>query len=166
MDAGPNWIHGSNENPILDLAKETKTVVGKWEEKSSVFDEDGKQVPLSDAMVYSTIMWDIVGDAFAYSNKNSATISPDESLWDFFQREVPKRIPDSDANFEKKRNIVYQLAGQWGAFVGSHILTQSLKFFWLEECIDGGELTKEIRLYYSPLQVLTSCRESVRRRYL
>ncbi|KAI1649152.1 FAD/NAD(P)-binding domain-containing protein [Daldinia loculata] len=140
VDAGPNWIHGSNENPILDLAKETKTVVGKWEEKSSVFDEDGKQVPLSDAMVYSTIMWDIVGDAFAYSNKNSATISPDESLWDFFQREVPKRIPDSDANFEKKRNIVYQLAGQWGAFVGSHILTQSLKFFWLEECIDGENL--------------------------
>ncbi|OTA70390.1 FAD/NAD(P)-binding domain-containing protein [Hypoxylon sp. EC38] len=140
VDAGPNWIHGTNDNPILDLAKETKTIVGQWDEKSSVFDEAGKQIPLSDAITYSTIMWDIVGDAFAYSNKYSATISPDESLWDFFQKEVPKRIPDSETDFEKKRNIVYQLAEQWGAFVGSHILTQSLKFFWLEECIDGENL--------------------------
>jgi predicted NAD/FAD-dependent oxidoreductase len=28
----------------------------------------------------------------------------------------------------------------WGAFVGSPIQRQSLKFFWLEECIDGENL--------------------------
>jgi predicted NAD/FAD-dependent oxidoreductase len=28
----------------------------------------------------------------------------------------------------------------WGAFVGSPIQTQSLRFFWLEECIDGENL--------------------------
>ncbi|KAI0383236.1 FAD/NAD(P)-binding domain-containing protein [Hypomontagnella monticulosa] len=140
VDAGPNWIHGTNDNPILDLAKETQSAVGQWEEKSSVFDEAGNQLTPSDAVLYSGIMWDVVSDAFEYSNKHSATISPDESLWDFFQREVPKRIPDSEADFERKRNYVYQLAGQWGAFVGSHIFTQSLKFFWLEECIDGENL--------------------------
>ncbi|KAI1408446.1 FAD/NAD(P)-binding domain-containing protein [Hypoxylon sp. FL1857] len=140
VDAGPNWIHGTNDNPILDLAKESGTIVGQWDEKSSVFDEAGKQIPLSDAISYSSITWDIVGAAFAYSNKHSATISPDESLWDFFHKEVPKRIPESEPDFEKKRNIVYRLADQWGAFVGSHISTQSLKFFWLEECIDGENL--------------------------
>ncbi|KAI1211664.1 FAD/NAD(P)-binding domain-containing protein [Annulohypoxylon truncatum] len=138
--AGPNWIHGTNDNPILDLAKETKTVTGQWEERSAVFDEAGKQISASEAITHSTIMWDVVGAAFAYSNKYSATISPDESLWDFFQKEVPKRIPDTEENFERKRNFVYQLADQWGAFVGSHIFTQSLKFFWLEECIDGENL--------------------------
>ncbi|KAI1104768.1 FAD/NAD(P)-binding domain-containing protein [Jackrogersella minutella] len=140
VDAGPNWIHGTNDNPILDLAKETDTVTGQWEERSSVFDEAGKQIPATDAIYYSGIMWDVVGAAFAYSNKHSATISPDESLWDFFKKEVPRRISDSEEDFEKKRNFVYQLADQWGAFVGSHIFTQSLKFFWLEECIDGENL--------------------------
>lgn len=136
--AGPNWIHGTNDNPILDLANETKTATGQWEERSSVIDEAGNQLPALDAITYSTIMWDVVGAAFAYSNKYSATISPDESLWDFFQKEVPRRIPETEENFKRKRNYVYQLADQWGAFVGSHVFTQSLKFFWLEECIDGG----------------------------
>ncbi|XDG04318.1 hypothetical protein ABKA04_003933 [Annulohypoxylon sp. FPYF3050] len=138
--AGPNWIHGTNDNPILDLANETKTATGQWEERSSVIDEAGNQLPALDAITYSTIMWDVVGAAFAYSNKYSATISPDESLWDFFQKEVPRRIPDTEENFKRKRNYVYQLADQWGAFVGSHVFTQSLKFFWLEECIDGENL--------------------------
>ncbi|KAI1380721.1 FAD/NAD(P)-binding domain-containing protein [Hypoxylon crocopeplum] len=140
VDAGPNWIHGTNDNPILDLAKATNTVTGSWEERSALFDEAGKQLPHSDAAVYAGVMWNIVSDAFAYSNKHSATISPDESLWDFFQKEVPGRIPDSTPDFEQKRKYVYQIADQWGAFVGSHIFTQSLKFFWLEECIDGENL--------------------------
>ena len=25
IDAGPNWIHGTEDNPIMELAKETKT---------------------------------------------------------------------------------------------------------------------------------------------
>ncbi|KAI1389924.1 FAD/NAD(P)-binding domain-containing protein [Hypoxylon trugodes] len=140
VDAGPNWIHGTSDNPILDLAKETKTAVGKWEEAGSLFDEAGKLISAAEAAIYSDIMWRIVSDAFEYSNKYSATISPDESLWNFFEREVPKRIPESDEDFEKKRNLVYQIADQWGAFVGSHIFTQSLKFFWLEECIEGENL--------------------------
>ncbi|OTB08971.1 hypothetical protein M426DRAFT_7003 [Hypoxylon sp. CI-4A] len=140
VDSGPNWIHGTDDNPILDLAKATNTTVGNWEEKCTIFDEDGKQISLSDAVAHSTALWDIISDAFKYSNKYSATISPDESLWDFFQKEVPQRIPDSDPEFKKKRNLVYQLADQWGAFVGSHIFTQSLKFFWLEECIEGENL--------------------------
>ncbi|KAI5861242.1 FAD/NAD(P)-binding domain-containing protein [Durotheca rogersii] len=140
VDAGPNWIHGTNDNPILDLAKETKTAVGSWDERSSVFDEAGNQLPLSDAEAHSTTMWNIIADAFRHSNNHSATISPDESLWNFFEREVPRRIPDTDPDFEQKRKIVYQVAESWGAFVGSHIFTQSLKFFWLEECIDGENL--------------------------
>lgn len=140
VDAGPNWIHGTNDNPILDLAKATDTATGSWEEKSSVFDDLGKQLSIPDATACCTTMWEIVGHAFEYSNKHSATISPDESLWNFFEKEVSRRIPESEPDYERKRKHVYQIADQWGAFVGSHIFTQSLKFFWLEECIDGGEL--------------------------
>ncbi|KAK5150390.1 hypothetical protein LTR16_012680, partial [Cryomyces antarcticus] len=32
------------------------------------------------------------------------------------------------------------MAEMWGAFVGTSIQRQSLKFFWLEECIEGENL--------------------------
>ncbi|CAJ2502630.1 Uu.00g100240.m01.CDS01 [Anthostomella pinea] len=140
VDAGPNWIHGTNNNPIMELAKQTNTAVGSWDNKNAVVDDAGKLLSSADASTYSTIMWDIITAAFAHSNENCATISPNESLWDFFQQEVAKRIPDSTSDFELKRKSVHQLAESWGAFVGNHFFTQSLKFFWLEECIDGENL--------------------------
>jgi hypothetical protein len=149
VDCGPNWIHGTNDNPILDIAKETGTALGGWNTKSYVFDEQGELLASADGEAYSTIMWDIVQDAFEHSNKNSASIDPTESLWGFFQREVVRRIPESKPDFEKGRKLVLQLAEMWGAFVGSPIYRQSLKFFWLEECIEGGKELLPSRVFDS-----------------
>ncbi|KAK7908217.1 amine oxidase [Apiospora marii] len=140
IDLGPNWIHGTNDNPILNIANETNTTVGSWDTESYLFDEAGKLLALADGEVYSTLMWEIIQDAFRHSNKNAATISPDESLWDFFQAEVVKRIPESKPDYATKRQFVLQMAEMWGSFIGSPITSQSLKFFWLEECIDGENL--------------------------
>ncbi|EMR65465.1 putative amine oxidase protein [Eutypa lata UCREL1] len=85
-------------------------------------------------------MWEIIEKAFRYSNKHCAEISPNESLWDFFQKEVAKRIPETETDFQRKRDMIFKIAESWGAFVGSHIFTQSLKYFWLEECIEGENL--------------------------
>lgn len=139
VDLGPNWIHGTDDNPIHNLAKETETALGSWDQRSYVFDESGNLFNLAESEGYSSMMWDIVQDAFQHSNKNSASIHPDESLWDFFQQKVVEKIPDTEEDFAKKRSIVLQVAELWGAFTGSPIETQSLKFFWLEECIDGGK---------------------------
>ncbi|KAI0472844.1 FAD/NAD(P)-binding domain-containing protein [Xylariaceae sp. FL0804] len=140
IDAGPNWIHGTDNNPILDIARETGTQAGSWVNRSSIVDETGRLLPRGDAAFYSETMWDIIGAAFAHSNAHCATIDPGESLWDFFRREVPKRITEDQPDWEAKRRIVYQLAEDWGAYVGGPITDQSLKFFWLEECIDGENL--------------------------
>ncbi|RYP64919.1 hypothetical protein DL771_008551 [Monosporascus sp. 5C6A] len=140
VDAGPNWIHGTNDNPILDLAKETETATGSWDNRTYVIDEDGKFLSLVESERHSSIMWHIIEDAFHHSNKHCATISPSESLWDFFQKEVARRIPDIEPDFERERDMVFKIAESWGAFVGSHIFTQSLKYFWLEECIEGENL--------------------------
>ncbi|KAH8671144.1 flavin-containing amine oxidoreductase [Xylariales sp. PMI_506] len=140
VDCGPNWIHGTNDNPILDIAKETNTAVGSWDTTSYLLDENGKLLPVTEAEIYSTIMWNIIQEAFSFSNKNSTTIDPRESLWDFFQREIAKHVPNDDPDCEKKRKLVLQMAEMWGAFVGSPIYTQSLKFFWLEECLEGENL--------------------------
>ncbi|ROT41480.1 FAD/NAD(P)-binding domain-containing protein [Sodiomyces alkalinus F11] len=140
VDLGPNWIHGTSENPMLDLAKQTNTAVGSWDTRTSMFDESGKLFHLNDSENYSEIMWDIVQDAFRHSNKHWTTIPAEESLWDFFQKKVVERIPETEADFERKRNTVLQVSELWGAFVGSPITRQSLKFFWLEECIEGENL--------------------------
>jgi hypothetical protein len=139
VDVGPNWIHGTSSNPILDLAKLTKTPVGAWDTRSYLFDEHGELFPLEEGEGYSRIMWDIILDAFRHSEKHSADISPDESLFDFFKIKILQVIPETDSDFERKRELVLKMAELWGAFVGSPITRQSLKFFWLEECIEGGK---------------------------
>ncbi|KZL68581.1 flavin containing amine oxidoreductase [Colletotrichum incanum] len=140
VDLSPNWIHGTDDNPINDIAKETGTAVGSWDKRSYVFNEWGSLFNLNESEVYSSIMWDIIQDAFQHSNKNSVDIHPDESLWDFFQHKVVEKIPDTEEDYAKKRATILQIAESWGAFSGSPIETQSLKFFWLEECLDGENL--------------------------
>lgn len=118
--AGPNWIHGTNNNPIMELAQKTKTGTGSWGVQPWVIDEAGEKLPPSDADIYSTMLWDIIKEAFAHSNKNTGTINPDESLLDFFHHEAAKRLPDHSPDAEKKRKIMHQMAETWGAYVGTH----------------------------------------------
>ena len=160
---GPNWIHGTKENPILDLAKQTNTKIGSWDDTSCVFGESGNLFPTDEGEKYAGIMWKIIEDAFSHSNKLSADISTQESLRDFFIEKVAQRIPETEENWKEKRQIVMQISESWGAFVGSPIYRQSLKFFWLEECIEGGSCVdlREVcrrRALADPL-----CRESVLR---
>ncbi|KAL2192050.1 FAD/NAD(P)-binding domain-containing protein [Thermothelomyces heterothallicus CBS 203.75] len=140
IDVGANWIHGTTENPIMDLARETKTATGVWDSGSYLFDEDGQLLPSEEGEKYSTMMWNIIEDAFAYSNKHGASIDPSKSLLDFFQEEVVKRIPDGEEGYQRRRRLLLQMAELWGSFVGSPLSMQSLKFFWLEECIEGENL--------------------------
>ena len=84
-------------------------------------------------------MWDIVLEAFEYSAKNTSTIDPQLSLYDFFEEKVKERFPDATKH-EHQRKIVMQFSRMWGAMVGSPVYQQSLKYFWLEECIEGGSL--------------------------
>ena len=81
----------------------------------------------------SGLMWGIISDAFKHSNEAS-TISPNRSLKDFFTEEVSKK----DMSDEDKK-VLLQMAEIWGGFIGDHVANQSLKYFWLEECIDGGK---------------------------
>lgn len=140
IDVGPNWIHGTEDNPILELARETNTATWSWESASCVYDEDGRPYAPDEGAAYSTMMWDIVQAAFRHSNKHSADIDPGESLLDFFRAKLRETIPETTEGWRRKRDIVLQMADLWGAFVGSPVEQQSLKFFWLEECIDGENL--------------------------
>ena len=148
VDLGPNWIHGTDYNPILDLAKTTKTAMHTWGEKLKVFGADGSL--LDEGKEYNDLMWKIIAQAFKYSAQNTSTINPNESLKDFFEKKLLEEFP-GQADLDKKK-ILMQMAELWGAFVGSPVHRQSLKFFWLEDCIDGGLFCPE---YFScPSSVL------------
>lgn len=141
LQSGPNWIHGTDNNPILDLAKETNTTTMNWDGRQAVVDALGRYLSDKEAAENTELVWSIIEGAMKHSNAESATIDPGRSLYNFFEEAVQKLFTDEkEEEAKKKRETILQMSEMWGAFVGSEIQKQSLKFFWMEECIDGENL--------------------------
>lgn len=130
---GPNWIHGTLTNPIVGLAQASGTKLCLIEDNTYVFDQNGQAISAEKANNFFDLVWDIISEAFRYSNENSSSISPDRSLKDFFLEKVPEKGID-----EEDQKLILQMGEVWGAFIGDPWDKQSLKYFWLEECLDGG----------------------------
>jgi hypothetical protein len=114
-----------------------------WDERQAIFDHQGNKMSDKEAADNNELVWKIIGKAMKHSNEDSATIPADKSLYNFFEEEVQKEFPltgKSDTEAKRKQGTILHMAEMWGAFVGSPIQTQSLRFFWLEECIDGENL--------------------------
>lgn len=140
VDLGPNWIHGTDDNPIFDIAKKTDTQLHHWDERQRVIDTCGEALNSEEAEEYGRIIWEdgLISKAFAYSRENTATIDASASLMDFFTERAGEYFTDLDAKeAERKRNTLLNICDFWGSYVGSPTKRQSLKFFWLEECIEG-----------------------------
>ena len=152
MDVGPNWIHGTENNPILEIARETKTALHQWNEQQSVIDAEGKTLSPAQAKEWTERMWGVIAAAFKYSDENSDAISPSESLLDFFRSSAQKLFDEEDGDGDVARDDHHHqsrgmldeaqkllwMAEFWGVIIGDPIEKQSLKYFWLEEGIDGG----------------------------
>lgn len=122
----------------MDLAAETNTKIHYWDERHAEFDDKGHRQPDADVTHRSELFWGIISDAFQYSKEHTATISANTSLMDFVKKEAASKFSDDlPEEAERKKLMLLQEAETWGAFVGSPIQQQSLKFFWLEECIEG-----------------------------
>jgi len=140
LKRGPNWIHGTECNPILDLARETETITLKPEAASfsAAVDQLGLTMPEVKVKEHNELMWGVIDDAFTYSKEGSTSIPQDRSLYDFFQT----RLKEKSLN-PASSEIVLQMARIWGDFIGDPIQKQSLKYLWLEDCIDGGWILSE-----------------------
>ena len=121
---------------MLRLAEETETAHCLIEDNAHIFDTDGSSVCPDRAIRLFDLVWNIISDAFKYSNENCRKISPKRSLKDFFMERLPEYVLEED-----DRRLVLQIAEVWGAFIGDPWDNQSLKYFWLEECLDGGGST-------------------------
>ncbi|KAL2868400.1 flavin monoamine oxidase family protein [Aspergillus lucknowensis] len=133
VDMGPNWIHGTGTNPIVNIAEATGTTLEDVEGTQALFSSDGKPVDKQLAARISEFLWSTIEEAFKYSNNHKDNIPADRSLLDFFR----ERVEETSFSAEEKR-LCIESCRLWGAYVGDPIERQSLKFFCLEECIDGN----------------------------
>ncbi|PYH82774.1 FAD/NAD(P)-binding domain-containing protein [Aspergillus uvarum CBS 121591] len=133
VDMGPNWIHGTGKNPIVSIAEATSTAVEDFEGNQALIAPDG--TPISDdvAQRISDVLWTIIAKAFEYSNTYKGTIPADRSLLDY----IKEQVAQTDLS-EEEKELCVESSKMWGAYVGDPIERQSLKYFCLEECIDGN----------------------------
>lgn len=134
VDMGPNWVHGTESNPIVRLASQTGSRISSLGEDAVYFGSDGRPVDEARVEKLDEIIWDIIGEAFAYSNKNCASIPPELSLKDWLEDKLSRR-----SLHHEDIALAMQMAQLWGSFIGDSWEKQSLKWFWLEECLDGGQ---------------------------
>lgn len=83
-------------------------------------------------------VWDILEQGIEVSKASSAILSPDFSLYDYFRDICDDRVRAGDME-SHERDLVLGMGHMWGAYVGDRVERQSMKFFFLEDCIDGGE---------------------------
>jgi hypothetical protein len=131
--SGPNWIHGTEHNPIAEIAARSNTILHGWDSRQIIFDSSGKRYDDATAAKMTDWFWTTIGKAFEYSNKYKDVILSDRSLLDYIQEQVE----ETEFTKEEKDRCI-ELSRIWGAYVGDAVEKQSLKFFLLEECIDRG----------------------------
>lgn len=142
--SGPNWIHasdtGGHPNPILQAANETNTPLHHWNDKQLIFDTLGNTLDSDKADRLSTLLWEIIEEAFSFSEEARQSDAPGnvipehDSLYDFISRRALERLPD-----DGERDLLLRMSEMFGAYVGEPVWRQSLRFAWLEECCGGGE---------------------------
>ncbi|KAH8699253.1 putative flavin-containing amine oxidase [Talaromyces proteolyticus] len=135
VDIGANWIHGTEGNPVDQISRISDTTTCEWDGRETVFDSSGKLLDEATTIKIAEWMWTTVDKGFDYSTKSKDIIPPDMSLFDFCCQQLEK------TNFTPEEKLACQeFAKFWGAYVGEPVERQSMKFFCLEECIEGTNL--------------------------
>ena len=119
---------------MLKLAEDTDSKLSSPGESTYVYDSSGVLIDSQKVLDGFAVVWDILADAFKYSNENCKNIASNLSLKDFFRERLLASPLDEEA-----QKFVLELAEMWGGFIGDPFERQSLKWVWLEECLDGGK---------------------------
>ena len=135
IDLGPQWIHTSGDNPLLDIARKTGTPLHSWNEYINLYDPAGELIPNDKAVEIDELRWRLVEEAIVFSAEHEHEISKDESLFDFVAKRVEKVLSD-----EADQALLLGMVEMWGDYIGDPVHRQSLKFAWMEECCSGGRM--------------------------
>lgn len=124
-------------NPIIEIAEETGTPVHRWKDSLLLIDHDGSMVASAEAGKALKQVWQILEEAIEHSTNSSASIHSASSLYGFFQDKCSHAFECGEMK-ERDVELVLSMSQMWGAYVGDRVEVQSLKYFYLEDCIDGG----------------------------
>lgn len=130
-------------NPIVELAKETETPLHRWKESTLLVDKEGHLIATAEANKALKQVWYILEKASEYSTNHSEEINTFESLYSFFESWCDRAFERGDLT-RQEMELILGMSQMWGAYVGDRIELQSLKYFYLEDCIEGGKLRTRI----------------------
>jgi hypothetical protein len=116
------------KHPIRDLALATNTPLHNWNSYQNIYTSTGTLLPNTKASSLSTLLWDIIEEAFIYSEANGVSIPVAASLYDFVAEKVEERIQGDYEEAKEDRKLVCQMSEMWGAYVGHPVTRQSLRF--------------------------------------
>jgi hypothetical protein len=117
----------------MHIADATQTVTHDPEGRNIAISRTGHLVGEDSVNKAWEFLWGTIEQAFEYSSQHGDRIPPEQSLYDFFQ----EKVKQSTFSGEEKQ-LFLDLCKIWGIYTGDPIERQSLKFFFLEEVIDGG----------------------------
>lgn len=136
VDVGANWIHSTNANPIMDIARETKTQVFWRPDDEAVVQTDGERAGDETATRLKETLWAYIDRAETYSAQHSAQIDCQLSLMDYIKEEATREFHTEPIFLQDLLNE----AQRWGQFIGEPIAQQSLKFLSMEEGSGGTDV--------------------------
>ena len=84
-------------------------------------------------------VWKILEDAINHSTNYNQAIPSSASLYNFFEDWCDRAFECGEMTREEV-DLVLGMSQMWGAYVGDDVKLQSLKYFYLEDCIEGGRL--------------------------
>lgn len=120
---------------MIELAEKTNTHLEDWDGGQATISPRGQILDPNTELRVSQFVWNTINEAFEYSEKHGRRIPADCSLLDFFR----EKLDQSDFSPSDKA-LCLESCKLWGTYMGEPIWKQSLRFFRLEQCIDGSTL--------------------------
>lgn len=130
VDVGASWIHGTEGNPFVELAKTSRITTVACSAVSSIFDTEGHSMKPTVAKNLYEEVSTILDEASEYSKTHYAAIPPEASLKSFVDTKLTQHCSNGP--------LLASIIEMWGAFMGADYETQSLRSLWLDESIEGG----------------------------
>ncbi|KIW45809.1 uncharacterized protein PV06_01520 [Exophiala oligosperma] len=129
-DVGANWIHEPNENPLMDIAKDTNTFVCPRPFGVALVDSSGRSRSIPYAERLKTTIDDLFDRASEYSYQHSAAIDPRLSIMDY----VRDRVTEEFKGQPEFMQDLHREAERRGMWDGDPTSSLSLK----HQCLEKG----------------------------
>lgn len=140
MWPGANFIHGTNGNPLADIAKKVNSTFVVDLNMRKYYDSDGKAVDKKTTRLLFGKVWEYNKAASKYSREN--TVDKDANVKDFCEECLQN---DEDVKSEKMRELVETGIDMLSGIAACDLDKLSLKYYWMEDDLPVPPLIRETK---------------------